>query len=82
MREERLEFAVKLRCESLVVAQDERRSLQLLDDVRHRECLSGTGHSKQRDGINTLIQSIAYTFDRTRLIARRLIFAVNLELHT
>ena len=64
MGEERLEFAVKLRCESLVVAQDERRSLQLLDDVRHRECLSGTGHSKQRDGINALVKGIAYALDR------------------
>ncbi len=39
-REEALEFSVQLGCESLVVAQDQGGTLELLDDIRHRECLA------------------------------------------
>ena len=38
-REELSEFGVQLRSERLVVAQDQRRPLDLLDDVGHRKCL-------------------------------------------
>ena len=41
VREEFLEFTVKLCCERFVVTQYERRALRLSDDVRHRERLSG-----------------------------------------
>ena len=47
LREERLEFAVKLCRQRLVVAQDERGPLQLGDDIRNGECLPGTGDAKQ-----------------------------------
>ena len=39
-REEALEFSVQLGGQCLVVAQDQGRALQLLDDIRHREGLT------------------------------------------
>jgi len=39
MREELFELAEELRRQGFVVRNDQRRSIQVLDDVRHREGL-------------------------------------------
>src|SRR5204863_6741823 len=44
---ERLELAVELVRERLVVRDDERRALQLLDDLRDREGLAAAGDAEQ-----------------------------------
>ena len=46
--EERAELVAELRRERLVVGQDERRALQLLDDAGHRHRLAGAGGAQQR----------------------------------
>ena len=40
VRKKFLELAVELCSQSLVVGDDKRRFIQLLDDIRHRESLS------------------------------------------
>ena len=68
--------------ESLVVAHDQRRALELFDDVRHRKCLTGAGHAEQRNGVNSVLQGGADAFDGCRLITGWLVFRIYLELHT
>src|SRR5439155_666328 len=47
LREESTEFVIQLRRQRLVVGQDERRPLQTVDDLRHRERLSRSGYAQQ-----------------------------------
>ncbi len=47
LREEVLELVVELRGEGLVVRQDERRTVDLLDDLGHGEGLAGAGNAQQ-----------------------------------
>ena len=42
LREELLKLAVELRREGFIVGDDQRRLVQLLDDIGHREGLAGT----------------------------------------
>ena len=48
--EEGLELVVELRGEGLVVREDERRAVGLLDDLGHGEGLAGAGDAEQRPG--------------------------------
>ena len=82
MREERLELAVQLRGQRLVVAQDEGRTLEALDDIGHREGLTGARHAEQRDGADPLGEGVAKAVDGRRLVAGGLIFRLKLKLHT
>ena len=81
VREERLELAVQLCGEGLVVAQDQSRALKFLDDVRHSESLARAGHTEERDGVHSAVQSGAYTLNRCGLVARWPIFRINLKFH-
>ena len=47
VREESLEFTIQLGGERLVVAQDESGPLKALDDVRHRESFTRSGHPEK-----------------------------------
>ena len=47
VREERLELVVELRGQRLVVRQDQRRAVDRLDDLGHREGLAGPGDAQQ-----------------------------------
>ena len=47
VREECLEFVIKLRGEGLVVCKNERGAVQLFDDLCHGEGLAGAGDSEQ-----------------------------------
>ena len=71
--EEGLELAIQLRRERLVVAQDERRTLQVGNDVCHGEGLSGAGDTEQSDITNALVQSVGELCDGLRLVSRRLV---------
>ena len=64
MRKERLELAVQLCRQCLVMTEDQGRTLEFLNDIGHCEGLSRAGHAKQRNSINALIQSVADTFNR------------------
>ena len=79
VREELAKLAVKLRGEGLVVGEDERGALDLLDEVRHRERLSRPRHADER------LESVARAtagrqgLDRLGLVALRRIFGYNLK---
>ena len=47
LREELLKLAVKLRCQRLIMGNDQRRLLHLLDQIRHRKGLAGPRHAHQ-----------------------------------
>ena len=47
MWEEFFEFAVELCRQSLVMGDDQRRLIQLLDDVRHRKGFAGVGDAQK-----------------------------------
>ena len=81
VREERLEFAVKLCRQRLVVAQDESGTLQVLNYIRHGEGLSGTGNAQQRHVVNPVLQGFSELADRLRLVSRRLILRIEMEFH-
>ena len=81
MREKRLELAVQLRSQRLVVAQDQGRTLEALDDIGHREGLPGSCHAEQRDGADPLGKGVAKAVDSRWLVAGRLIIGLELEFH-
>ena len=67
--------------ERLVVAHYQRRALELLDDISHRECLTRSRHAKQCDGIHSVLKGGADAFDCSRLVAGRPVFRIYLEFH-
>ena len=71
MREERLEFVVKLRRERLVVRQNKGRTLQLLNDIRHCERLAGARHAPERLTLRARRKAVHKLSDRLRLVAGR-----------
>ena len=81
LREELLHLAVKLRRERLIVGDDERRLLQLLNHICHREGLTGTRHADQ--GLKLI--ALPKAFDQLpyglRLVSRRLKLAVQFKFH-
>ena len=73
VREERLEFIVKLRGEGLVGREDQRRALRGLDDLRHGESLAGTGRAEQHLIPLAIPDTLGEFRDRGDLIAGGLI---------
>ena len=80
-REKRLEFAVQLGCKGLVVAQDESRPLQSLDDVGHRESLSGSGDAEQGHVTHPALESGDQLRDGLRLVAGGFVIGFKYEFH-
>ena len=70
-REVRLELAVELGRERLVVGEHERRPLHRLDDVRDREGLAGAGDAEQRLVREARADAVDQRGDRGRLVAGR-----------
>ena len=64
LREELAELVAELRGERLVVRDDERRPLHLLDRERHRRRLARAGHAEQR------LEAVAGVDARGQLVAR------------
>ena len=76
-----LELGVKLRRERLVVRDDQRRPIELADDIRHRERLSRTGHAEQRLVAIARLDRLQQLRDRLRLVAARLVVRFELKRH-
>ena len=55
---------------------DESRLIQLCDDVRHREGLTGTGHTEQSLELVAFFEASYQFFDRLRLVSGGLIWGV------
>src|SRR3546814_11263707 len=68
---EALELAIKLRGEDLVGRQDQRRALQRLDHLGHREGLARSGDAEQHLVAFTGQRRLDPFRDRRRLVARR-----------
>ena len=73
------ELTVQLRREGFIGRQDQRRSLNGLDDVGDGKGLAGTRDAEQGLVRETRLQAIDQRLDRLRLIARRLITGNNLK---
>ena len=79
-REERPELAHELRGECLIVGDDQRRPLKLLDYVGHRERFAGAGHTEQRFVALPGPEPTDQLGDRLRLVPLRRQLRVELEL--
>ncbi len=73
-REESLELAVELGGQRLVMRDNERRPVQLLDDIGHGEGLAGASDAEQGLALEALIQAFDEFGDGLRLIAGGLEF--------
>jgi hypothetical protein len=72
---------IELRRERLVVRQNQRGTIQRLDDFRHRERLARPGHAKQNLMLVARFHTADKLVDRRRLITTWLIVAAELEFH-
>ena len=79
VREEALEFPVELGGKGLVVGDHQGRPVDRRDHVRHREGLSGTGHSEQHLVPQSVLQPLDEAGDGLRLIPPRLKLADQTE---
>lgn len=74
IRKELFKFPIQLRRQSLIMRNDQRWFIQLLYDIRHRKCLTGSGNSKQRLTLVSFFETTNQLLNRLRLISDRLIF--------
>ena len=79
--EELLELTVKLSGEGLVVAQDQGGPSGLCDDVGHREGLAGPRDPEEGLRLGSVVDPLHQLGDGLRLIAGRLVFTLEVELH-
>ena len=78
-REVRPELVAELRRQRLVVGEDQRRPLQLLDRRRHRHRLAGAGGAQQRHPARAGLDGLRDALDRRRLIRGGRVDGVELE---
>ena len=76
LREELLKLTVKLSRQCLIVRNDESRLIQLCDDIRHREGLTGAGHTKQSLELVAFLEALHKLFDRLGLVAGWLVWGM------
>ena len=69
VREELLELAVELRRQCLVVCNNQRRFIQLLDDIRHRKSFSGTGDTQKSLALVAFLEPFDQVSDGLGLVA-------------
>ena len=74
VREKFLELAVELCRQGLVMSNDQRRFIQLLDDIRHRKGFSGAGDAQKCLALVTFLEAFDKVGDRLGLVAGRFIF--------
>ncbi len=72
VREELAEFRVQLGSERLVVGEDQRRLVVLLDGPRQGRGLAGPGGPEEGLVAQSATETVGQSFDRRRLVARRL----------
>ena len=81
VREELFHLAVELRRERLVVGDDERRLLQLLNYIRHRKGLARARHADQGLKLIARAKPVGQFLYGLRLVARRLKLTVQFKFH-
>ena len=74
VREKLFHLRIKLCRQRLIVSDHQRRLIELLDHIRHRKRLTGSGHAKQRLKLIPLFKSLHQLLDRLRLISGGLVF--------
>ena len=79
VREEFLEFGEELRRKRLVVRENERRTIPLRNQVRHREGLARARHALQNEPFVAALQSFMQGGNGIRLIARGLELRMEIE---
>ena len=79
MGEEGAELVAKLRRQRLVVGDDQRGAVDVLDDVGHRERLAAARDADQHLGADAVLYPFGQFLDRLRLIARGAIGRNELE---
>ena len=79
--EERLELPVELGGQRLVVAQDQRRFVDVADHVGDGKSLSGACHSQQCLGGQAVQYSVSQLCDSLRLVAGGLIVGFQFKVH-
>ena len=77
---ELFEFTVQLRGERLVMRDNQRRSLQLFNDIGHREGFAGTGYAEQRLKLVALTEALHQFCNRLRLVAGRCVRRMQMKL--
>ncbi len=80
-REELLELVVELRGQRLVVRQDQRRPVGLLDHLGHGEGLARAGHAQQHLVLFARPQPLHKLVDGARLVALGLVAGDELKVH-
>ena len=73
---------VELGGEGLVVREDERGALQLLDDFGHREGLAGAGDAEKYLVLFACVDAGDEFADGSGLVALRLVVGGELEVHS
>ena len=79
--EELLELAVELCRQRFVMAKNQRRALQALDNVCHGESLAGTCYAEQCLCLPALAYALHKLVDGLRLVAGRAVLRTYLEFH-
>ena len=74
VRKEGFHLRVQLRREGLIMAHDERRTIQLFYDIRHGKCLAATRHAEQYLRLCAGFNAVNQSLDSFRLIACRFIW--------
>ena len=74
LRKKCLEFLIKLGRKRLVMGQNKRRPLDLLDHVRDRERLAAARDAEQHLVLCAVVQALNQLLDRLRLVTRGLCF--------
>ena len=69
VREEFFKLAIELGRQGLVVGDDQRRFIQLLDDICHRESLTRTGDAKEGLTLVTFLEAFDQVGDGLGLVA-------------
>ena len=64
------------------MAQDQGRTLQVGDDVRHREGLAGSRYTEQADVPYVVAEGLCNLAYGLGLVAGRLILRIQMEFHT
>ena len=80
-REELLELVIELRGQRLVVRQDQRRPVRLLDDLGHGEGLARAGDAQQHLVLLARRKATRQLVDGPRLIPVRLVAGDELKVH-
>ncbi len=81
VREKRLELVIELGRQRLVVRQDERRTVQVLDDLGHRKRLARAGDAQQHLVLLAIKRAASERLDSGPLIALWLVRADEFKVH-